>query len=74
MNADCRMSRTACIESHVRKLSFFSASTASVERTFSAVKRMETSAATTTGQSGLSSLAWLAIEKDLLLELEFTDN
>ena len=45
-------------------------STASVERTFSALKRIKTYARNTTGQTRLSSLASMAMEKNLLLELK----
>lgn len=49
-------------------------STASVERTFSALKRIKTYARNTTGQARLSALASMAIEKDFLMELKRTDN
>ncbi|KAK0145578.1 Zinc finger MYM-type protein 1 [Merluccius polli] len=48
-------------------------STASVERTFSALKRIKTYSRNTTGQTRLSALASMAIERDLLLELKRTD-
>ncbi|KAK0148962.1 Zinc finger MYM-type protein 1 [Merluccius polli] len=48
-------------------------STASVERTFSALKRIKTYSRNTTGQTRLSALASMAIERDLLLELNRTD-
>lgn len=49
-------------------------STASVERTFSALKRIKTYARNTSGQAQLSALASMAIEKDFLMELKRTDN
>ncbi|CAK6980566.1 ZMYM1 protein%2C partial [Scomber scombrus] len=49
-------------------------STASVERTFSALKRIKTYARNTTGQARLSALASMAIEKDFLMELKRKDN
>lgn len=45
-------------------------STASVERSFSALKRIKTYCRNTVGQDRLSSLALLSIEKELLLQLE----
>ena len=48
-------------------------STASVERSFSALKRIKTYARNTTGQTRLSALASMSIEKDLLMELKRTD-
>ncbi|KAG2460693.1 ZMYM1 protein, partial [Polypterus senegalus] len=48
--------------------------TASVERTFSALKRIKTYARNTTGQVRLSALASMAIERDFLMELKRTDN
>ena len=48
-------------------------STASVERTFSALKRIKTYARNTTGQARLSALASMAIEKVLVSELKRTD-
>ena len=45
-------------------------STASVERSFSALKRIKTYARNRTGQARLSALASMAIERDLLLELK----
>ena len=48
-------------------------STASVERTFSALKRIKTYARNTTGQTRLSALATMSIEKNLLMELKRTD-
>ena len=47
-------------------------STASVERSFSALKRIKTHARNATGQARLSALASMAIEKELLLELKRT--
>ncbi|KAM6949866.1 ribonuclease P protein subunit p29 isoform 1-T1 [Lycodopsis pacificus] len=46
--------------------------TASVERALSAHKRVETYSRSTNGETRLSSLASMAIEKDLLLELNHT--
>ncbi|KAK9531029.1 hypothetical protein VZT92_010482 [Zoarces viviparus] len=48
-------------------------STASVEWTFSALKRIKTYSRNATGEARLSSLASMAIEKDFLLELKRTD-
>ena len=48
-------------------------STASVERTFSVLKRIKTYSRNTTGQTRLSALASMAIERDLLLELKHKD-
>nr|XP_032834249.1 zinc finger MYM-type protein 1-like [Petromyzon marinus] len=48
-------------------------SAASVERKFSALKRMKTCSRNKTEQARLSALASMAIEKDLLLELKRTD-
>ncbi|GAA6100996.1 lethal(3)malignant brain tumor-like protein 2 isoform X1 [Tachysurus ichikawai] len=45
-------------------------STGSVERSFSALKRIKTYTRSTTGQSMLSSLASLSIEKELLSQLK----
>lgn len=45
-------------------------STASVERSFSALKRIKTYSRNTTGQSRLSALASISIEKELLLQLK----
>ena len=45
-------------------------STASVERSFSALKRIKTYARTTTGQTRLSALASVSIEKELLVHLK----
>ena len=47
-------------------------SNASVERSFSALKRIKTYARNMTGQTQLSALASMSIEKDLLLELKRT--
>ena len=47
-------------------------STASVERSFSALKRIKTYARNRTGQKRLSALASMAIERDLLMELKRT--
>ena len=47
-------------------------SNASVERSFSALKRIKTYARNMTGQTRLSALASISIEKDLLLELKRT--
>lgn len=44
--------------------------TASVERTFSALKRIKTYAQNTTGKSRLSALALIAIEKEVLMDLK----
>ena len=49
-------------------------STASVERTFSVLKRIKTYARNMTGQARLSALALMAIEKDFLLQLKQKDN
>ncbi|KAM9342344.1 zinc finger MYM-type protein 1-like [Pholidichthys leucotaenia] len=49
-------------------------STVSGKGTFSALKRIKTYVRNTTGQTRLSALASMAIEKDLLLELKRTDN
>ena len=48
-------------------------STASVERSFSALKRIKTYSRNATGQTRLSALASMSIEKDLLVELKRTD-
>ncbi len=48
-------------------------STASVEHSFSALKRLKTYARNTTGQTRLSALASMSIEKDLLMDLKRTD-
>lgn len=48
-------------------------STASVERTFSALKRIKSYSRNSTGQTRLSALACISIEKDLLLELKRKD-
>jgi hypothetical protein len=48
-------------------------STASVEQTFSALKRIKTYARNTTRQARLSALASMAIEKVLVSELKRTD-
>uniref|UniRef100_A0A8C7XI81 Zinc finger MYM-type protein 1-like n=1 Tax=Oryzias sinensis TaxID=183150 RepID=A0A8C7XI81_9TELE len=45
-------------------------SPASVKRTFSALERIQTHAKNTTGQTRLSALALMAIEKDFLMELK----
>ncbi|XP_077458673.1 uncharacterized protein LOC144075488 [Stigmatopora argus] len=49
-------------------------STASVERTFSAQNRIKTYARNTTGQTRLSALALMAIEKNFLMDLKRTCN
>ena len=49
-------------------------STASVERLFSALKRIKMYARNTTGHTRLSALASMSIKKDLLMELKHTDN
>lgn len=48
-------------------------STSSVERSFSALKRIKTHARNTTGQARLGALALMSIEKGLLLELKSKD-
>ena len=48
-------------------------STASVERSFSALKRIKTYSRNTTGQARLSALASMSIERELLLELKLKD-
>ncbi|XP_051918603.1 zinc finger MYM-type protein 1-like [Hippocampus zosterae] len=48
-------------------------SAASVERSFSALKRIQTYARNTAGQKRLSALASMSIEKDLLMDLKRTD-
>ncbi|XP_055017683.1 zinc finger MYM-type protein 1-like [Boleophthalmus pectinirostris] len=48
-------------------------STASVERSFSTLKRIKTYARNTTGQKRLSALASMSIEKDLLMDLKRAD-
>ncbi|XP_068160098.1 zinc finger MYM-type protein 1-like [Antennarius striatus] len=48
-------------------------STASDERSFSALKRLETYARNTTGQTRLSALASMSVEKDLLMDLKHKD-
>lgn len=48
-------------------------STSSVERSFSALKRIETHARNSTGQDRLGALALMSIEKGLLLELKSKD-
>lgn len=48
-------------------------STASVERTFSALKRIKTYARNTTGQARLSALSSMAIERDFLMGLKHRD-
>ncbi|CDQ74374.1 unnamed protein product [Oncorhynchus mykiss] len=48
-------------------------SMASVERSFSALKRIKTYSRNATGQTRLSALASMSIEKDLLVELKRTD-
>ena len=45
-------------------------STSSVERSFSALKRIKTHARNSTGQDRLGALALMSIEKGLLLELK----
>lgn len=45
-------------------------STASVERSFSALKRIKPYSRNTTGQTRLSALAPISIEKELLLQLK----
>lgn len=47
--------------------------TTSVERTFYALKKIKTYARNTTGQSPLSALASIAIEKQVLLDLKTSD-
>lgn len=49
------------------------ASSASVERTFSALKRIKTYVRNSTGQERLSKLALLSIEKELLSELNLNE-
>ncbi|KAG2470699.1 ZMYM1 protein, partial [Polypterus senegalus] len=49
-------------------------STASVERTFSALKRIQTYTRNTTGRVRLSALASMAIESEVLMELKRSDN
>ena len=48
-------------------------STASVERSFSSLKRIKTYARNMTGQTRLSALASMSMENDLLVELKRTD-
>lgn len=48
-------------------------STASVERSFSALKQIKTYSRNAIGQTRLSALASMSIEKDLLLELKCKD-
>ncbi|XP_076836806.1 zinc finger MYM-type protein 1 [Brachyhypopomus gauderio] len=48
-------------------------STASVERSFSALKRIKTFSRNTTGQTRLSDLALISIEKELLMGLKAKD-
>ena len=48
-------------------------STSSVERSFSALKRIKTHARNSTGQDRLGALALMSIEKGLLLELKSKD-
>ena len=48
-------------------------STASVERSFSALKRIKTYSRNATGQTRLSALASMSIEKNILVELKRTD-
>ncbi|KAK0130694.1 hypothetical protein N1851_034668 [Merluccius polli] len=48
-------------------------STSSVERSFSALKRIKTHARNSTGQDRLGALALISIEKGLLLELKSKD-
>ena len=47
--------------------------TSSVERTFSALKRIKTYSRNTTGQSRLSALASMSIEKEMLMDLKTKD-
>ena len=48
-------------------------STASVERSFSALKRIKTYSRNMTGQARLSDLALISIEKELLMNLKAKD-
>ena len=48
-------------------------STTSVERTFSALKRIKTHTRNSTGQARLSALALISVEKQLLIELKAQD-
>lgn len=48
-------------------------STASVERTFSALKRIKTYTRNSTGQARLSALALISVEKQLLIGLKTQD-